>query len=82
MKAIDDFVLLDATAQAELVRNKEVKPIELPGTQREAEKVASFLYTTALSQQIGHQITHYQLPCQSIDPVKGDIVLAPEATTC
>lgn len=29
MEAIDDFVLLDATAQADLVRNKEVKPIEL-----------------------------------------------------
>ena len=29
MEAIDDFVLLDATAQAELVRKKEVKPIEL-----------------------------------------------------
>ena len=29
MDAFDDFALLDATAQAELVRKKEVQPIEL-----------------------------------------------------
>ena len=66
---------------------KEVKPCELPGAQKEAEKVALFLYTTALTQQMAtkSRVINYLLKASIVhiaahgDPVKGEIVLAPEA---
>lgn len=67
-------------------RGKEVKPCELPGAQREAEKVASFLHTTALTQQMAtkSRVISYLVKASIVhiaahgDPVKGEIVLAPE----
>lgn len=67
-------------------RGKEVKPCELPGAQKEAEKVASFLYTTALTQQMAtkSRVISYLVKASIVhiaahgDPVKGEIVLAPE----
>lgn len=66
---------------------KEAKPSELPGAQREAEKVASFLYTTALTQQMAtkSRVINYLVKASIVhiaahgDPVKGEIVLAPDA---
>lgn len=65
---------------------KEVKPSELPGAQKEAERVASFLYTTALTQQMAtkSRVINYLVKASIVhiaahgDPVKGEIVLAPE----
>lgn len=65
---------------------REVKPSELPGAQKEAERVASLLYTTALTQQMAtkSRVINYLVKASIVhiaahgDPVKGEIVLAPE----
>ena len=65
---------------------KEVKPCELPGAQREAEKVASYLYTTALTHQLAtkSRVISHLVKASLVhiaahgDPVKGEIVLSPE----
>lgn len=65
---------------------KEAKPSELPGVQREAEKVASFLYTTAVTQQMAtkSRVINCLVKASIVHivahggPVKGEIVLAPE----
>ncbi|KAL9958427.1 hypothetical protein ACROYT_G035439 [Oculina patagonica] len=67
-------------------RGKEVKPCELPGAQREAEKVASYLHTTALTQQMAtkSRVINHLVNASVVhiaahgDPIKGEIVLAPE----
>ena len=47
-------------------RGKEMNPSALPGAQKEAEKVALYLHTTALVGQLdGHQVACYSLSCQS-----------------
>ena len=66
-------------------QGKEINPCELPGAQKEAEKVASYLHTTAL---MGHMATksrviHHLVKASVIhiaahgDPSRGEIVLAP-----
>ncbi|KAJ7360547.1 hypothetical protein OS493_015651 [Desmophyllum pertusum] len=64
---------------------KEISPCELPGAQKEAEKVASYLHTTALTQ---HQATKSRVVSHLVkasvihiaahgDPSRGEIFLAP-----
>lgn len=64
---------------------KEISPYELPGAQKEAEKVASYLHTTALTQ---HQATKSRVVSHLVkasvihiaahgDPSRGEIFLAP-----
>ena len=69
-----------------LRRGEEVTPCALPGAQREAERVASYLHTTPLVQQMATKSRVLKdIAKASIihiaahgDPEKGEIVLAPD----
>ena len=66
-------------------RRKEINPCALPGAQKEAEKVASFLHTSALLGQMAtkSRVLHHLVKASVIhiaahgDPIRGEIFLAP-----
>ena len=63
----------------------EISPFDLPGAQKEAEKVASYLHTTALTQRQAtkSRVVNYLVKASVIhiaahgDPGRGEIFLAP-----